>query len=116
MTDYKGPSAATMIKFHSLAAETMSRHNDSCPIFDASALALLRRFCIDPSNKDAILRDRDMVDEPGDAPGTRANAKWGSLAGYAIARHGTENPVLEEREIEALRKWFESGAADAVVE
>ena len=28
-------------------------------------------------------------------------------------RHGTETPALEEREIKMLRKWFESGAADA---
>ena len=51
-----------------------------------------------------MLRDRDMLDEPGDWPGKKAQS---------AARHGTETPALEEREIEMLRKWFESGAADA---
>jgi hypothetical protein len=60
-----------------------------------------------------VLRDRDMLDEPGDWPGKNAQSAHGSLAGFAIARHGTETPALEEREIEMLRKWFESGAADA---
>jgi hypothetical protein len=31
-------------------------------------------------------------------------------------RHGTETPALEEREIKMLRKWFESGAADARID
>ena len=71
-------------------------------------LLRLQRFCADPSSKDAILRDEDMVDEPGARPGTKAHSK-GSLAGFLIAHHGTERPALEDREIEMLRKWFESG-------
>jgi hypothetical protein len=101
---------------HTLAAEIIARHNDACPIFDSRELELLRRFCADPSAKEAVLRDRDMLDEPGDWPGKKAQSVHGSLAGFAIAKHGTETPALEEREIEMLRKWFESGAADARID
>ncbi|RDL40116.1 uncharacterized protein BP5553_00095 [Venustampulla echinocandica] len=111
MAEFTGPSPKTMIETHTLAMEVIARHNDACPIFDASELALLARFCAQPETKDFILRESDMLDEPGDAPGTRASATRGSLAGYAIARHGTDNPVLEDREIEMLRRWFETGGA-----
>jgi len=120
-TEYNGPSVATMIKSHTLAAEIIDRagaHDDNSSILDPSELLLLRRFCADPSpsTKDAILRERDMVDEPGDRPGTRANRKYGSLAGYAVATYGTENSALEEREVEMLRRWFESGGGGGAVD
>ena len=79
-------------------------------ILGASELRRLQRFCATPSSKDAILRDEDMVDEPGTSPGTKAHSK-GSLAGFLIAHHETERPALEDSEIEKLRKWFESGEA-----
>lgn len=50
-----------------------------------------------------------MMDEAGDAPGARAQAKYGSLVGYCIVRHETEEPALGGREIEMLRGWFEEG-------
>jgi hypothetical protein len=105
-----------MIRSHTLAAEIITRHNDDCPILDHNELTLLRRFCADPSVKEAILRDRDMLDGPADLPGKTAQSKHGSLVGFAIARHSTETPALEDREIEMLRKWFESGAADARID
>jgi hypothetical protein len=111
--EWKGPSTRDMISTHTLAAQIIANHNEPCPVLDSSALDLLQRFCADPSSKNAILRDRDMVDEPGDLPGHRAQSKYGSLVGYAIARHGTDSPVLEEREIDMLREWFESGGAEA---
>ena len=116
MAEYTGPMPGEMIRSHTLAAEIIARHNDPCPILDSSELTLLRRFCADPSAKEAVLRDRDMLDEPSDWPGKRAQSKYGSLAGFTIARHGTQTPALEEREIEMLRKWFESGAADATID
>ena len=96
-----------------LAAEIIARHNGACPILDSSELELLRRFCAGPSAKEVVLRDRDMLDEPGDWPGKKAQSAHGSLTGFAIARHGTDTLALEECEIEMLRKWFESGVADA---
>jgi hypothetical protein len=113
MAEYTGSSPGEMIRSHTLAAETIARHHDACPIFDARELTLLRRFCADLAAKEAILRDRDMLDELGDWPGKNAQSKHGSLAGFVVARHGSETPALEEGEIEMLREWFESGAADA---
>jgi hypothetical protein len=99
-----------MIRTHTLADEIINRHSHygtgNGSILDDNELSLLKRFVTDPSSKDALLREREMVDEPGERPGTRAVAKSGSLVGYVIARHGTEDPVLEEGEIERLRGWF----------
>ena len=111
--EWKGPSTDEMIRTHTLAAQIIANHTEPCPVLDSNALALLQRFCADPSSGDAILRDCDMVDGPGDEPGHRANSKYGNLVGYAIARHGTDKPVLEEREIDMLREWFKSGGAEA---
>jgi hypothetical protein len=116
MAEYTGPMPGEMIRSHTLAAEIIARHHDACPILGSSELTLLRRFCADPSAKEAVLRDRDMLDEPGDWPGKKAQSKHGSLAGFAIARHGTETPALQDREIEMLKKWFESGAVDARID
>lgn len=116
MAKYTGPMPSEMIRLHTLAAEIIGRHNDACPILDPSELTLLRRFCADPSAKEAILRDRDMLDDAGDWPGQKAQSKHGSLAGFAVARHGTETPALEDREIEMLKEWFGSGAADARID
>ena len=98
---------------HTLAAEIIARHNGACPILDFSKLELLRRFCADPSAKEVVLRDRDMLDETGGWPRKKAQSAHSSLASFAVARHGTETPALEERKIEMLRKWYESGAVDA---
>jgi hypothetical protein len=77
---------------HTLAAEIIARHNDACPILDSSELELLHRFCAD------LLRKRQCCVT------AKAQSAHGSLAGFAIARHGTETPALEEREIKMLRK------------
>ena len=50
-----------------------------------------------------------MVDQPGDAPGTRANKIKGNLAGYVIAKHENAEPALLEEEIAELREWFKRG-------
>lgn len=59
------------------------------------------------------MRPRHAGRAVSDKPGKKAQTKHGSLAGFVIARHGPETPALEEREIEMLRAWFESGGADA---
>ena len=95
-----------MIDTHTLARNVIERHNTPNDVFDDENLALLKRFCDDPSKKDEILRGKDMIDEPGTAPGTKANFVHGSLVGYCIARHGTDDPVLSDGEIVMLRDWF----------
>ncbi len=111
-------SVASATRSHTMAADIIDRDKtvpsvtdlDHQRILGAPESHRLQRFCADPSSKDAILRDEDMVDEPGQLPGTKAHSK-GSLAGFLIAHHETERPALEDREIEMLRKWFESGEA-----
>ena len=51
-----------------------------------------------------------MIDGPDAELGSGAQQK-GSLAGYVIARRGTERPALSKEEVVMLREWFESGGA-----
>lgn len=64
---------------------------------------------MDPSRREELLTKFDIVDKPGDRPGTRAVSVYGSLVGMLIARHGTEEPGFSKGEIGELREWFESG-------
>jgi hypothetical protein len=115
---YSGPTVPEMLKTHTLAIETINRHAgpDSQRIFDGTNLRLLYRFVSDPSAKDTILKDEDLLDEPGQPVGQRANKVHRNLVGYLIAHHGTEGQLLDAREIDMLRVWFESGAADEAME
>ena len=106
------PTVGEMIRDYALASNIISRHGtDDDAVLDGSELGRLHRFCADPSAKDTILHDDDMVDEADAEPGTHAQQK-GSLVGFCIAKHGTSKPALQEAEIERLRDWFETGAAD----
>ena len=52
-----------------------------------------------------------MVDEPN-APriGAKALASGnGSLTGFLVARYGTEDPALDDRDWELLEEWFGKG-------
>jgi len=104
--------AGPMIKTHTLGYNLLIRPHE---IFDSNAFALMHRFCMDPSTRDAILRDYDMVDDPEAKPGTRANVEKGSLAGYCVATYGTDASVLEEQEVNLLKEWFEKGGPAPVV-
>ena len=100
-----------VIRSHLLAASIIARqHNPDTRIFDDSELDLLQEFCANPTKREEILVKHDMVDESGTPAGSRAQ-KTGSLAGFCIARHGTDNPALQEAEIEMLRNWFHRGGA-----
>ncbi|KAL9107688.1 MAG: hypothetical protein Q9187_008393 [Circinaria calcarea] len=109
-----------LISTHTLGPSIIARHNTPAAILDASELSLLRSFCLDPSRKDTILREHDVVDDQGQlrehdmvdtqGQGVGIKAQRGvSLAGYVIGRHGTERPALSEEEVGMLREWFESG-------
>lgn len=106
-----GWDTGDQIRFHKLAASIINGHLDPTnEVLDAPALALLQRFCADPSttNRDAILANRGWVDEPGQAPGTKAAGPGqGSLVGLCVARHGTDDAVFDARDIQMLQRWFE---------
>jgi hypothetical protein len=40
--------------------------------------------------------------------GTKASSK-GNLVGVCVARHGTEEYVFKESDLEMLREWYASG-------
>ena len=122
------PSVGTWIRDHKLGDEIMHRIDDgitpptgggapSYPpngVMDDSELDLLERFVTNPTleNRMAILKDHDMVPEPGDDnPGKRAYRK-GSLAGFIIASFGSDRPAVTDGEIEELREWFGRGRKD----
>lgn len=112
---WTGPSPRDMITSHTLAEEIINRHDDACPVLGPSELVLLQRFVNNPATRNEILRDCNMEDDEGDHPGMKAQRDHGSLAGFVVAKHtddGTHGPALTEDEIEKLRVWFSSGAAD----
>ncbi|KAL9117694.1 MAG: hypothetical protein Q9187_005764 [Circinaria calcarea] len=88
-----------LISTHTLGPSIIARHNTPAAILDASELSLLRSFCLDPSRKDTVLREHDVVDDQGQGVGIKAQ-RGVSLAGYVIGRHGTEQPALSEEEDE----------------
>lgn len=100
---------ASMISSHTIATSIISRHDTPTAVLDAAELAMLRDFCSNPANKDAILVHHDMKDEAGQTPGARALATKGSLVGFLISRYGSEEPGLTGKEIRELREWFEQG-------
>jgi hypothetical protein len=77
-------------------------------VFEDKYLDVLETFVGDPSRKDTMLVEMGMVDDAGARPGSKANSK-GSLVGLCIARHGTDEYVFRERDIEMLRAWYEGG-------
>lgn len=100
-----------MIASHTLGYNIMQRPHE---ILDAKAFALLRRFCLNPEDKEEMLREWDMVDEKGAEPGTRANGEKGSLIGVVVARWGTGKSVFGKEEVGLLREWFEKGGPGSV--
>lgn len=118
--EWKGPSVKEMIETHTLAENIIKYHNEPCPVFDAENLVALREFVSSPSAADQFLRNRDMADaENPEFVGQGAVSK-GSLVGYIAARHRLSGGATDSRggslmtdaEIEELKKWFDSGAAD----
>lgn len=118
--DWKGPSVGDMIKTHTLAENIIKYHNEPCPVFDAENLVALREFVDNPSAVDQFLKNRDMADpENPEYVGQGAIAK-GSLVGYIASRHrltggNTDSrggALMTDAEVEELKKWFDSGAAD----
>jgi hypothetical protein len=113
-------NTAHQIHSHQLAPSIINRHNSDGTnyVFDAPSLALLKRFSMDPtlSTREAIMRDEDWTEDAGQDKGAGVAAK-GSLVGYVIVKHGTDEQVFDERDLELLKGWFEGGmpAGEAVV-
>ena len=109
-TTYTGPSVREMLDNHSTASEIIARANEPQPVLDDNNLAILRRFCMDPSSKDDILKELDIEDQPGDKAGAKAQAK-GGLAGFIVAKSAAGEDLLGKDEMEVLRKWFQGKSA-----
>lgn len=104
-------SVPEMIRTRSFARNIISRHGTADAIFDEEKLSLLHQFCQAPDRKTELLAETDMLDEPGEPLGTKANKVHGNLAGYLIAKHNSPEAILTSAEIVELHQWFESGRA-----
>lgn len=78
------------IRAHTLVTSIINNHSpDGNMVLDDAELARLQRFAT--------------------GGGEDGDAREGSLAGYLISRHGTEDPALDERDMEMLTAWFGEG-------
>jgi hypothetical protein len=113
-------NTSDQIRSHQLATSIINRHNSDGTnyVFDAPSLATLKRFCMDPtpSTREAIMREEDWDEAAGQDKGAGTASK-GSLVGYVIVKHGTDEQVFDGRDLELLKKWYEDGmpAGEAVV-
>ncbi|MCJ1296008.1 hypothetical protein MMC34_007573 [Xylographa carneopallida] len=99
-----------VMRSHLLAASIIARHaTPENQILDDNELGILQEFCADPAKKDELLLKHGM-NEVGKPAGS-GTQDMGSLAGHCVARHGTDNPALNDEEIRMLRNWFERGGA-----
>lgn len=75
-------------------------------VLDSAELEILRRFVLDPSTRDRILKENDRVDEGTLlTEGTQAAKGAGSLSLYLIGRHETDYPALDDVDIVLLREY-----------
>ena len=100
------------IRTHQLATSIINRREENGTnfVFDDANLETLRRFCLDPtaSTRKQIMQEEGWVEADEDDKGAGAAAK-GSLVGYAIVKHGTDEPVFDERDLELLKQWYVDG-------
>lgn len=106
----QGWNTGDQIRQHNLAASIINGHGTENDVFDDRNLANLQRFCLQPTTatRDEMMAEHDWVDGPGERPGDKAASK-GDLVGYLVARHGTSDPALDERDLDMLKEWFEKG-------
>ncbi|KAK4941711.1 hypothetical protein LTR10_018450 [Elasticomyces elasticus] len=99
------------IREHKLACSVINLHGTEDAVFDDNNFNLLKQFTNNMSNenRDAILRENGWVDEPGSRPGMKAATQSQSLSGLLIARYGTDEPALDDRDWELLKGWFDRG-------
>lgn len=99
------------IRNHKLATSIINLHGTEDCVFDDQSLDLLQQFVLGRSNRrrEEILTARGWMDEPGTKPGDTAVKKDGSLVGLLIARYGTDEAALDERDWELLEEWMAKG-------
>ncbi|KAI1622984.1 hypothetical protein EDD37DRAFT_651173 [Exophiala viscosa] len=99
------------IREHKLACSAINLHGTEDAVFDDTQFNLLKQFTdnISSENRDAILQENGWTDEPDSRPGMKAAANGGSLSGLLIARYGTEDPALDDRDWGLLKDWLERG-------
>lgn len=104
---YSGPSVREMLESHTFAKEVITRANgpESQRIFDDERLTLLRRWCVEPEAAGKLLAEEDLVDAPGDKPGTKAIEK-GSLIGMLMANSIAGTDLITKEEFKMLQDWF----------
>ena len=100
------------IRTHQLATSIINRRDadGNNYVFDALNLETLRHFCLDPtpSTRKQIMQEEGWVGLEERDQGAGAAAK-GSLVGYAIVKHGTDDPVFNERDLKLLKQWYVDG-------
>ena len=99
------------IRDHKLACSVINFHNTPDAVFDDDCLEELKSFTVARTiaNRDKWLADRGLIDGPdGSRVGTRA-ANEGSLTGLLVARYGTDNAALDEKDWGLLAEWFAKG-------
>ncbi|KAJ9615010.1 hypothetical protein H2200_001084 [Cladophialophora chaetospira] len=99
------------IREHKLACSVINLHGTEDCVFDQTNLDLLKRFTDDISigNRNEILMEMGWTDPPGSRPGESAVNKNRSLSGLLIARYGTDEPALDERDWQLLKEWNDQG-------
>lgn len=100
------------IRTHQLATSIINRRDrdGNNYVLDGPNLETLRRFCLDPtsSTRKQIMQEEGWVESNEHDLGAGAAAK-GSLVGYAIVKHGTEDPVFDAKDLELLKQWYVDG-------
>jgi len=107
----EGWNTGEQIRDHQLATSIINSHRNGLnDVFDPESLEILQRFCVsDPlTARDQIAKENGWAVGPDHDQGI-AEAVRGNLVGYVILRHGTNDPVFDERDLEMLKKWFEEG-------
>jgi len=109
--DINTGNTGEQIRDHKLTCSIINFHGTADAVFDDPSLELLRNFVQGRSTakRDSILTEHDWIDEEGMRRGGKAVAKDGSLVGFLIARYGTEDPALDERDWELLDNWYQKG-------
>ncbi|KAK5056624.1 hypothetical protein LTR84_012156 [Exophiala bonariae] len=98
------------IREHKLATSIINLHGTEDCVFDDMSLNLLKRFVLGRSEerRNEILSEREWLDEDG-KPSSTALERDGSLVGYLIARYGTKDAALDDRDWELLDEWMVKG-------
>ncbi|KAK6365676.1 hypothetical protein, variant [Exophiala oligosperma] len=99
------------IREHKLACSIINLHGTEDAVFDDENLDFLKGFTQNRSlaERNNVLREHGWHDDTGSGANKQAILNDGSLSGLLIAKYGTEEPALDERDWELLDEWFAKG-------